>query len=150
MLAKAIAWLYSKPTERSEFSLYSDLSKSYMWPTRQIQAYWKFGVLDANDGGMRSFKRCHYQQSPPNAVINVCPKRVIGAVTCRLLDPEHTLSRDIPLDIQQDLFLLLLPGQANSVDLLVSTVVSNILACSQLYLDVRSRYINGHFICHII
>lgn len=34
----------------------------------------------------------------PNAVINLCPKRVIRAVTCRQLDPEHTLSSDIPLD----------------------------------------------------
>jgi len=86
----------------------------------------------------------------PNAVINLCPKRVVKAVTYRLLDPENTLSGDIPLDFQQDLSLLLLPGQANSVPLVANIVVGGILAGSQLHLDGKSRCINRHFICHSI
>lgn len=115
MLGKTIARLYSKLTERREFYLYSDFNLSCNLSNR-------FRFLTNLGSWMQMMIKCIPLEgfnNLPNALINLRSMTVMKAVTCRLLDLSHILSRDIPLDFLQDLFTLLLPGQVNLMPLLV-------------------------------
>lgn len=101
--------------------------------------------MDEKDREMQSFRKCYYKLSSPKYCNEYVSQE--SSKSCSLLGPEHTLLMDTLLDIQQHIFLSFLLGQANFVPLLVNSVVNSILAFSQLYLDVKKRYVNRHSIC---